>query len=98
MTHVKRAWSPNLAILERVVGDLRNRGAVPGEDFLVVPVIAEPDNVPAVERGAATIDALFAPLQSPRRPGRVWVWDNGQLSSVDITLDYSNAEQKRCVP
>ena len=48
------------------------------------------NNVPAVERGAATIDALFAPLQSPRRPGRVWVWNNGQLSSVDITLGVSD--------
>jgi hypothetical protein len=48
------------------------------------------DTVPAVERGAATIDALFAPLQRSRQPGRVWVWDNGQLSSLDITLGVSD--------
>ena len=54
-------------------------------------------NVPAVERGAATIDALFAPLQSPRQPGRIWIWNNGQLSSLDITLGVSDGRVSELV-
>ena len=42
--------------------------------------------VPAVERGAATIDALFSPLQVPETTGRVWTLRNGQLSSINVRL------------
>ena len=42
--------------------------------------------VPAVERGAATIDALFSPLQVPETTGRVWTLRNGQLSSINLRL------------
>lgn len=42
--------------------------------------------VPAVERGARTIDALFGPLPTPESTGRVWVNDGGQLRPVDVRL------------
>ena len=42
--------------------------------------------VPAVARGATTIDALFGPLPEPQSVGRVWLLDTGQLSAVDVTL------------
>ena len=43
-------------------------------------------NVPTVERGATTIDALFAPLPVTDTPGRVWVMEGGQLQEVPIRL------------
>ena len=43
-------------------------------------------NVPAVERGARTIDALFAPIEVEETSGRVWFVDNGRLSSFDVRL------------
>ena len=42
--------------------------------------------VPTVERGAATIDALFAPLEVTETEGRVWVLDGGQLRPVEVRL------------
>ena len=42
--------------------------------------------VPAVERGATTIDALFAPLEVTETNGRVWVLDAGQLRPVAVRL------------
>jgi HlyD family secretion protein len=42
--------------------------------------------IPAVERGATTIDALFAPLEVPETSGRVWVLDAGQLRPVAVRL------------
>ena len=42
--------------------------------------------VPTVERGAATIDALFSPLEMPETTGRVWTLQNGRLSSVNVRL------------
>jgi hypothetical protein len=43
-------------------------------------------NVPAVERGANTIDALFAPIEVEETSGRVWVMDDGRLSSMNVRL------------
>ena len=48
-------------------------------------VQAEP-NVPAVERGASTIDALFAPIEVEETTGRVWVLNAGRLSSLGVRL------------
>ena len=48
-------------------------------------VQAEP-NVPAVERGASTIDALFAPIEVEETTGRVWVLNGGRLSSLGVRL------------
>ena len=42
--------------------------------------------VPTVERGATTIDALFAPLEVTETSGRVWVLDAGQLRPVEVRL------------
>ena len=42
--------------------------------------------IPAVERGAATIDALFAPLEVTETNGRVWVLDADQLRPVEVRL------------
>ena len=46
----------------------------------------EQPNVPAVERGASTIDALFAPIEVEETAGRVWVLDDGRLSSLNVRL------------
>ena len=43
-------------------------------------------NVPAVERGASTIDALFAPIEVEETTGRVWVLNGGRLSSLSVGL------------
>ena len=43
-------------------------------------------NVPAVERGARTIDALFAPIEVEETTGRVWVLNDGRLSSLRLRL------------
>lgn len=42
--------------------------------------------VPTVERGARTIDALFAPLEVEETAGRVWVMDGDRLSPVEVRL------------
>lgn len=42
--------------------------------------------VPTVDRGARTIDALFAPLEVAETTGRVWVMDGGRLSPVEVRL------------
>ena len=42
--------------------------------------------VPTVERGATTIDALFAPLAVTETDGRVWVLDGDQLRPVEVRL------------
>ena len=43
-------------------------------------------NVPTVERGATTIDALFGPLPVTETTGRVWVFEDGRLQEVDVRL------------
>ena len=42
--------------------------------------------IPAVERGATTIDALFSPLEVPEINGRIWVLNNDRLSPVEVKL------------
>ena len=42
--------------------------------------------IPAVERGATTIDALFAPLEVTETTGRLWVMEGGQLNPVEVRL------------
>jgi len=46
--------------------------------------------VPTVERGATTIDALFAPLEMVETDGRVWVIDGEQLRPVEVRLGITN--------
>ena len=47
---------------------------------------SETPNVPAVERGATTIDALFGDLPVIDTPGRVWVVDGDRLQEVSVRL------------
>ncbi len=62
-------------------------GAVGGPRRAQRRAPADPvDTVPAVERGAATIDALFAPLEVTETEGRVWVLDDGRLRGVRVRL------------
>ena len=42
--------------------------------------------IPTVERGARTIDALFAPLEVTETTGRVWVMDGDRLDAVEVRL------------
>ncbi len=42
--------------------------------------------IPTVERGARTIDALFAPLEVAETTGRVWVMDGDRLDAVEVRL------------
>ena len=42
--------------------------------------------VPAVERGATTIDALFAPLPPTESTGRVWMMQGTRLTLVNVRL------------
>jgi HlyD family secretion protein len=46
--------------------------------------------VPTVDRGATTIDALFAPLEMVETDGRVWVIDGEQLRPVEVRLGITN--------
>jgi hypothetical protein len=42
--------------------------------------------VATVDRGATTIDALFAPLETNETTGRVWVLEGEQLRPVEVRL------------
>lgn len=50
------------------------------------PTRADGTAVPAVERGATTIDALFGPLPLATSTGRVWVLEDGRLAPVTVHL------------
>ena len=59
---------------------------------------ATAETVPAVERGATTIDALFAPLEVVERDASVWLLDeSGQLRSVDIRLGVTDGSASELV-
>ncbi len=53
--------------------------------------------VPAVARGATTIDALFGPLPEPRSNGRVWLLDEGRLHPVDVGLGLTDGTSTELV-
>ncbi len=42
--------------------------------------------IPAVERGARTIDALFAPLPPTVSTGRLWLFDGVALQPMQVRL------------
>jgi HlyD family secretion protein len=44
----------------------------------------------SVASGATTIDALFAPVVIPERPGTVWAWADNQLRSVRVRYGVSD--------
>jgi HlyD family secretion protein len=43
-------------------------------------------NIPTVERGATTIDALFGDLPTVETSGQVWIMDGDRLQEVDLRL------------
>ncbi len=56
------------------------------------------DTVPAFERGATTIDALFSPLEVAERNASVWLLEEaGQLRSVDIRLGVTDGSASELV-
>ena len=48
--------------------------------------VTDTPSIPAVERGATTIDALFGPLPVTESRGQVWVLDGDRLQEVRIRL------------
>ena len=52
-------------------------------------------NVPTVERGATTIDALFGPLPVTETTGRVWLIEDGHLQEVDVRLGVTDGARDR---
>jgi hypothetical protein len=44
----------------------------------------------SISSGATTIDALFAPVIIPERPGMVWLWANKQLTPLRIRYGISD--------
>ena len=52
------------------------------------PTRREPitENIPTVERGARTIDALFGALPVVETTGRVWILDSGTLRPINVRL------------
>ncbi len=51
---------------------------------------AAADTVPATERGAKTIDALFGPLPATESRGRVWLYVGGELKPTRLRLGVSD--------
>jgi hypothetical protein len=41
--------------------------------------------------GATTIDSLFAPIQTPERPGMAWLFQNNQLKPLRLRLGVSDS-------
>ena len=66
-------------------GGRSGQGGPGGEQRRLAAANQEPA-IPAVERGARTIDALFAPLPSTVSPGRVWLFDGVALQLVQVRL------------
>ena len=53
--------------------------------------------VPAVDRGASTIDALFAPIEVVETTGQVWLLSNDVLTPISITLGASDGTSSELV-
>ena len=53
--------------------------------------------VPAVARGATTIDALFGPLPQTHSAGRVWRLEQERLLPVDVTLGLTDGTSTELV-
>lgn len=67
-------------------GRAGGRGAGPPRGAQRAANASSGPNVPTVERGATTIDALFGPLPVTETTGRVWVIEDGRLQEVDVRL------------
>ena len=53
--------------------------------------------IPAVDRGASTIDALFAPIEVIETTGQVWLLSNDVLTPISITLGASDGTSSELV-
>ena len=53
--------------------------------------------IPAVERGASTIDALFAPIEVVETNGQVWLLSNDVLTPISVTLGASDGTSSELV-
>lgn len=74
-------------------GSRRGSGGPPDEAGTpratgIRPTRREPTtaNIPTVERGARTIDALFGALPVVETTGRVWILDSGTLRPINVRL------------
>lgn len=79
-----RAMSPAEREQFRLRRQARGRAAAPAGRR--APNTAAAAGLPAVERGATTIDALFGPLPETTSAGQVWVLESGQLAAVAVRL------------
>ena len=66
-------------------GNRSGRGGPGGVPSRRAATGSEP-TVPATERGASTIDALFGPLPSTESTGRLWVYDGVELTAAQVRL------------
>jgi HlyD family secretion protein len=55
------------------------------------------ETIPAVDRGASTIDALFAPIKVIETTGQVWLLSNDVLTPISITLGASDGTSSELV-
>ena len=66
-------------------GNRSGRGGPGGARSRRAATDQEP-TVPATERGATTIDALFGPLPPTESTGRVWVYEGVELTAAQVRL------------
>lgn len=55
-------------------------------------------NVPTVERGATTIDALFGPLPTTESLGQVWIMQDDRLEPVTVRLGVTDGTATQLLP
>ena len=77
----RRAQRGGPALSGNPGGPFRDRAPGAGRGNL-----SEDRNVPAVERGATTVDALFGDLPVIETSGRVWVMDADRLRGIAVRL------------
>ena len=53
--------------------------------------------IPSVDRGASTIDALFAPIEVVETNGQVWLLSNDVLTPISVTLGASDGTSSELV-
>ena len=83
---------------ERFRGRMRGGGGRPGAGPRAPAANAAAEAaVPAVARGATTIDALFGPLPQTRSTGRVWLLEQGRLLPVRVTLGLTDGTSTELV-
>ncbi len=67
-------------------GENRSRRGGPGSAPRRRAATNPEPTVPATERGATTIDALFGPLPPTVSTARVWLYDGQRITPADIRL------------